>query len=385
MNILYLTHYTGLYGANKSLLEVIINMQKIYNVKPMVITPGTGEFNKKLDKLNIENYSFKFYPWISFNNNKIKSFIKYFRYKVMNRYALNQMLLQFNKEDISIVHTNSSCIDIGCALADKLNIKHIWHIREFGEEDYNIMYYKGIKKACEYMNKKSSKIVFISKALKNKYNPYFNDKGKLSLIYNGIMKEEYFIDISEKDFNSEFNILFTGLICKSKNQFELVKAINLLVNKRNIKNIKAYFLGDGDELYINQMKNFIIEKNLDSNIQFEGRVENVKEYIQESHVGVISSYKEAFGRVTVEYMFGGLTVIASDTGANAEIITDKEDGLIYDLGNIQMLANKIEHLYKNREELRKLSFEGQKTVIAKFTSDINCKNIYRLYKSVLDY
>lgn len=384
MNILYITHCSSLYGANKSMLELITNMRKKYDINPIVITPNRGQLNEKLDELKIENHVIKFLWWVDFkHSNNLKNKIKKLRYKIYNYNAVRKIIdIIFNK-DINIIHTNSSTIDVGAIASSKCKIPHIWHIREFGEEDYNLVYYDGIKNASKYIQENSSKVICISKAIKNKYEEFFQERYKLDLVYNGVNKDEYFIDISNKDFESEFNIVFTGYVSKEKNQLELIKALDILVNEEGIENIKAYFLGDGSIEYIQYLKEYVNNRNLYNNIYFEGRVDNVKSYIEKSHLGIISSVKEAFGRVTVEYMLGGLCVVASDTGANTELISHNKDGFIYEFGNINQLSEQINKLYKDRDKLRKISNNGQKKALYKFISDVNCENIYEIYMSII--
>lgn len=385
MRVLYITHYTGLYGANKSLLELIINLKNKYNIVPIVITPGVGEISTELEKLNIENYTFNYYNWIDFvDANKIKYFYRFLRYKIFNWIEIKKIIKMIRGFNIDIVHTNSSVCDVGCKISKELGKKHIWHIREFGKEDYNLIFFLGFKKACEFIEKNSDKIICISQSIKEYYMKGFVDYSNLKVIYNGIKKESYFISNIKRNYNGSFNIIFTGLISPSKNQIELLKAMDILVNERKKHDIKVFILGDGESKYINKLKDFCIEKNLTSNIYFEGKVSNVKKYIESALVGVISSKKEAFGRVTIEYMMGALGVIASNTGANVELIDNNKNGLIYELGNYRELSDKIEELYKNREKLKELSINGQTKAINKFTSDINCGKIYETYKEILN-
>ena len=105
MEIIYVTHYTGLYGANKSLLELITKMVKEYGIKPIVITPNKGELNAELDRLNIENYSFKYYycKYLK-QDNIIRRIYKYLRYKIFNQIALKKLIKKFKK-------TFSECVD----------------------------------------------------------------------------------------------------------------------------------------------------------------------------------------------------------------------------------------------------------------------------------
>ena len=62
MNILFITHYTALYGANKSLLTLIEGLEK-YNVNPMLVVPEFGEICEVLEKQNIPFIIQKYSRW----------------------------------------------------------------------------------------------------------------------------------------------------------------------------------------------------------------------------------------------------------------------------------------------------------------------------------
>ena len=46
-------------------------------------------------------------------------------------------------------------------------------------------------------------------------------------------------------------------------------------------------------------------------------------------IGVVCSASEGFGRVTVEYMLSKLVVVASNSGANPELLCNGEYGLLF--------------------------------------------------------
>ena len=97
----------------------------------------------------------------------------------------------------------------------------------------------------------------------------------------------------------------------------------------------------------------------------------MRELLNEYDAGVICSKSEGFGRVTVEYMFSSLYIIASDTGANLEILDNGNCGRLYKKGNIESLKNELEIFVSsnNVETYRKNAFD-----FAKQNFDIN-KNI----------
>jgi len=57
------------------------------------------------------------------------------------------------------------------------------------------------------------------------------------------------------------------------------------------------------------------------------------------------SKSEAFGRVIVEAMKQGKPVIAANAGAVPELIRDGWNGMIYEAGSAQSLAEKIQTLF----------------------------------------
>lgn len=63
MNILFITHCTTLYGANKALLDLVIDLRDRYNVNPIILIPKEGDFTKILDEHKIEFIVSKYCMW----------------------------------------------------------------------------------------------------------------------------------------------------------------------------------------------------------------------------------------------------------------------------------------------------------------------------------
>ena len=95
------------------------------------------------------------------------------------------------------------------------------------------------------------------------------------------------------------------------------------------------------------------------------------------------SNNEAFGRVTVEYMLQNLAVIAANTGANPEIISKNEIGLLYKHGEPEDLAQCMKQLIEDNNLLKSMSTAGQLYAREMFPSSKNTRLIYDIYKSVL--
>lgn len=59
-------------------------------------------------------------------------------------------------------------------------------------------------------------------------------------------------------------------------------------------------------------------------------------------IEIVSSKQEAFGKITVEAMMGQIPVIGSNSGGTKELIKHNQNGLLFESGNADDLAKKIE-------------------------------------------
>ena len=75
-------------------------------------------------------------------------------------------------------------------------------------------------------------------------------------------------------------------------------------------------------------------------------------------------------------------MIASDTGANSELIEDGVSGLIYHYQDVADLSAKIETLYKDPGKLDSFGRSARNAVEEKFTIGVNCRGILDVYREV---
>ncbi len=221
--------------------------------------------------------------------------------------------------------------------------------------------------------------IAISDSIKKHYSPWIGNQD-IRVIYNGIKPSP-----KRQPSNRErIEICIVGLIRPNKGQMELIEAINILVNERGIKNLHVSIVGNSEGNYDEIISHYIKLHGLEEYVTLTGRRNDVPELLTKMDIGVMASSNEAFGRSTVEYMMAGLAVLASDGGANKEIIKDGQTGLIYQSGNTKSLADKLEFLIKDRETLEKLAENGQTAAEKNFSSAANSDAIYSLYKEILD-
>ena len=118
---------------------------------------------------------------------------------------------------------------------------------------------------------------------------------------------------------------------------------------------ELHIYGGGDSSYYQQLANNL---GLAQVIKCHGAVNNIIEKYQESSIFVLSSRYEGFGLVLAEAMSVGLAPIAFTCPCGPkDIITDDEDGILCENGNLLQLSQGICRLIED-DNLRKVM--GQK-------------------------
>lgn len=376
MKILFVSHDDGKYGAARSLIKMITIQKEKFNIIPIVITRKFNEINKFCNENNIENYVLPYFNCITYNfNNKNKlaffKLIQNVKKNIGNFLSINILKNKIDIKSVDIIHTNISTIDFGATVAKKYSIPHFWHIREFGEDDIN-----GCPVSSKYYDlmNKSNKIIAISDTIRNYWINKGVDSNIIKTIYNGIELEEFTYKMN--NFNSkEIKIIFSGSAAVHKGVSQVIDAIEIL-KCRGVNNISVDIYGDYSNSYGTNIQKEVNKKKLQKIIKFKGFCSNIKRVMCNYDIGLVCSKAEAFGRVTVEYMLSGNVVIASDTGANSEIIENEKNGLLYEYGNPIDLANKIEYLIKNRRIISKYTKNAYEKATNDFTATNNAISVY---------
>ena len=119
--------------------------------------------------------------------------------------------------------------------------------------------------------------------------------------------------------------------------------------------------GDGDRTLYNQLiENLHINS---SRCELHGRTDNVEAEYVNSSVFVLSSRFEGFGMVLTEAMACGLPVVSFDCPwGPRSIITDGEDGLLVENGNVEALADGLSKLMGDDALRHRMAANGIKNV-----------------------
>lgn len=377
MKVLYITHCTGMAGANRSMYQMIMELRESYGVEPYVLLPYENLPQRNLkDYLTESNIEYKecnivYFKRESYTTETRLNYVYYLR-------EIESLAESLKPMGFDLVHSNSSVMDFGGYISRVLGVKHIWHLRDFGELDYNLHSIWGeLYKRATYRN--GDDFIAISDVIKRYFSKCIHED-KIHTIYNGIKQSDN-APLADHE-NETVQFICAGVICEAKNQMEIIKAVDILVNEKNIQKLHLTIVGPGGGDYLESMKRFAKDRNINDYITFLGEVDGIAKLASTMDVGIMSSHCEAFGRTTVEYMLQNLAVIANDNGANTEIVTDKQTGLIYTHDSAESLADKMQMLMENRGLLNTLAENGREEALKRFQSKENTRLIYALYQRI---
>lgn len=354
--VLFLLHDTRVHGgANSSMFDVLDNLN---NVDIFVAIPKKDEeMTKYLDQKGYKWFVISYPGWIYRIYNPWYKKVIRVPQQFLRQFRLISVMPQLKRiiaeNNIDTIYTNTFCMYVGCLAKKKWNIRHIWHIREYGAEDHGFGIIFGNHVFLKLLNKYTDQIIFISKSLTNKYFAEIEDKSKVHVIYDDV-SDRYIVKKSKHD--DSINILVAGLIQAGKGQLEIVKAFEQAAQK--MPTMKLFIAGETGSTYYKAVKQYVDEHQLSDKVEFLGFVTNMNELRSHMDIGVVASRSEAFGRVTIEGMLAHMAMIGADAAGTSELITDGETGLLYEPGNIEELSQKMLLLSQDLIKRRQIQENG---------------------------
>lgn len=233
---------------------------------------------------------------------------------------------------------------------------------------------KNQKKYINKMLKKVDKIITLTLEMKKFLeNELKIESKKIEIISNGVKIPKKHIRKSE---NIDPSIVFLGRIVENKGIFDVIPLISKI--KTLEPNVKLHICGSGEE---KKLLNIIKKYDVNDNVVMHGWVDNSsKEKIfKNCSFFILTSYFEAMPMSLLESMSYGLIPFVSNVGSISEIVKNDYNGKIYNLKDIDKIPYDFINIYKNFENLHRLSENAYKTVCENYNLEKNVSNVIRIY------
>jgi L-malate glycosyltransferase len=228
---------------------------------------------------------------------------------------------------------------------------------------------------------KSDAVTTVSHSLKKDTLECLNVENPIQVIYNFVDTNKYKPEISchhfhPKSENNEKIIVHVSNFRSLKRVEDVVKVFDKV--QKTIPT-RLFLIGEGESM--SSVRNLCRSLDLCDKIEFLGIQDCTACILPRCDLFLLTSELESFGLAALEAMACGLPVVSTNAGGIPEVIDDGETGELYDIGDIDGLAQGVLKVLKNTKQY------GEKAkikAVENFNIDTIGQQYNELYFKTLD-
>jgi glycosyltransferase involved in cell wall biosynthesis len=397
MRVAFITHYTTLYGANRSLLSLVDGLRR-YDVVSHVVAPAEGDVTNALRGRSVPIAVMPIQWWVASQGldgfdagHLLRWLYKYLRWRSRtlerlsgNIRVLPKLVKQLKLWNVDVVYTNTSVTPVGAMAARILQRPHIWHLREFSDLHYGYQYDWG-KSIFRLLIGRADAVIAISEAIRT-YHLRDAKSERTHVIHNGVASVAEFDRLYDKvnsnpnyafEANRPYTFALVGVIHPAKGQDAAIRALALLA--REFEKVRLLIVGEGRT---DRLKALAHDLGVTNRVEFWGYVDDPYKAYLASDAVLMCSRNEAMGRVTAEAMSACRPVIGYDEAGTSEIIEHGHTGLLY-RGGPEALASCMRQFVENPVWARQLGNNGWDVARKKYSVEVYAQSVYEVLSSVV--
>lgn len=220
--------------------------------------------------------------------------------------------------------------------------------------------------------------ICVSDAIRKKYIDQLHyPERKLLVVHNGVDSNVYHKMVG-RDIRKNYNIPSDTVVLLCVARLSAEKGLKYLISGfssaiKFSQNCILLIVGDGPlrNQLIHQVESLLMSEH----VFFVGFQEDVKPFLNESDIFILTSKTEGLPLTLLEAMAFKLPCIASSVGGVPEIIEDGKNGILVEPGNIDQISSAIQCLVNNAD-IRKIYGDAScELVVKNFNIDTNMKRI----------
>ena len=173
-------------------------------------------------------------------------------------------------------------------------------------------------------------------------------------------------------------ITFVGRLDRYKGVAFLLEAFKKIVSQ--CSNARLLIVGTGpDET---DLKKRVHQLNLEENILFLGKREDIVSLLLDSDIFVLPTLSEGMSNVLLEAMSCGLPVVTTSVGGNCDLIRNGHNGILVPPGDSDALAEALMEILQNTALAQQLGDEARRTVQAHYSLEVVSDSYLALYNKI---
>ena len=175
-------------------------------------------------------------------------------------------------------------------------------------------------------------------------------------------------------------MLVIGVVCALRREKRLEILIRAFA-KLSRKDAMLVIVGSGPEEQ--RLKGLVGELGIGESCHFEPATSDVAGWLSQIDIFVLPSRTEAFSNSLMEAMACSCCVIATRVGGNPELIDDGENGVLFEVDNVDELARKLDTLLADPVRRQSLGAAAATKMRSRFTYSQAAATMQQIYDSVL--
>jgi len=222
-------------------------------------------------------------------------------------------------------------------------------------------------------------VIVPSQEMKRRISRLQNNR--IYVIPNGTNIKAHF-DNNLMDHEGFSYILFMGRLCKEKGLDVLIRALPKII--QIVGPTLLIVAGSGNDQ--KNLVDLVKEEKLEDLVRFLGFLSGEKKeaILQRSSLVVVPSRYESFGIILLEAMAYGKPVVASRIGGIPEIVRDRETGLLFEVGDVTGLADRIIELIEKPDLRKKIGDAGRK-LAERYSWSVIADQTIALYQDCINF
>lgn len=192
--------------------------------------------------------------------------------------------------------------------------------------------------------------ILLSDSLKQKIEEHIGKSDKLKVVYNPCP-----IITNTAKYDKRNIVLFSGTLYEGKGYKDLIRAFAKLADKHPDWNV--VLAGNGEE---EQARNLAAELGVSEQVELLGWVNGEAKHkaFSEAEALCLPSYAEGFPMAVLDAWAYGLPVITTPVGGVPDVAVDGKNMLLFNSGDIETLADKLDLIMNNKALREKLTAES---------------------------
>ncbi|WP_043274481.1 glycosyltransferase family 4 protein [Pseudomonas sp. PH1b] len=176
----------------------------------------------------------------------------------------------------------------------------------------------------------------------------------------------------------DISFIFIGRLLAEKGVNEFIQAARLVRDR--FSNVKFIMLGGLDEGNPGGLtSDDVNELTRQGLVDHHGHVDDVVNWIKNSSVFVLPSYREGVPRSTQEAMAIGRAVITTDVPGCRDTVIDGVNGFLVPAWSPEALAEKMMYFINNPEEIETMGLQSRKLAVSHFDEEVVNARLIRYF------